>query len=113
MAKPVLVMGITIEIATMYCFSLKMRRTCGNTQGCSLSRLKPGLHVTIAEQACYHVLKGVLKLLIYRWQTSLVKYIQLFEDQGIPGKLKKRVRNLVLTILTTYTEARLKDVVHL
>ena len=38
--------------------------------------LKPGLHivVTIAEHACDHVLKKVLKLLIYRLQIFLVKY---------------------------------------
>ena len=91
--------------------------TCGNTQEflvCSLSRLKPGLHlvVTIAEQAYGHLLKRVLKLLIYRSQTFLVKYkhmrsLQLCEDQGIPEKLKKRVGNLVLAILTTYMETRL------
>ena len=98
---------------TVYCFSLKMRPTWGNTQVCSLSRLKPGLHivVTIAEQTCDHVLKSVLKLLIYRFQTFLMKYkhlrsLQLGEDQGIPGKLKKRV---VLAILKTYTETRLKS----
>ena len=49
-----------------------------------------------------------LKLLIYRSQTFLVKYIQLCEDQGIPGKLKKHVCNLVLAILMTYMETRLK-----
>ena len=96
-----------------------MRRTCGNTQEfsvCSLSRLNPALHivVTIAEHACDHVLKRVLKLLIYRSQTFLVKYkhlqsLQLCEDQGIPGELEKRVRNLVLAILTTYMETRLKS----
>ena len=31
-----------------------------------------------------------------------MRSLQLCEDQGIPGKLKKRVRNLVLAILTTY-----------
>ena len=91
-----------------------MRHTCGNTQVCSLNRLKPGLHIveTIAEQACDHVLKRVLKLLIYRLETFVVNYkyllsLQLCGDQGIPGKLKKPVRNLVLVILTTYTETRL------
>ena len=64
--------------------------------------------VTIAQQACDHVLKRALKLLIYRSQTFLVKY-KLCEDQGIPGKLKKRVRNLVLAILMTYRETRLKS----
>ena len=57
-------------------------------------------------------LKSSLKQLIYRSQTFLVKYeqmrsLQLCEDQGIPGKLKKRVRNLVLAILTTYMETKL------
>ena len=76
-----------------------MRRTCGNTRQslvCSLSRLKPGLHivVTIAEHAWGHVLKRVLMMLIYRSQTFVVKYkhirsLQLCEDQGISGNLKK------------------------
>ena len=78
-------------------------------------KVKPGLHIvaTIAEHACDHVLKRVLKLLIYRSQTFLVKCkrlrsLQLCEDQGIPGKLKKRVRNLMLAILTTEMETRLQ-----
>ena len=51
----------------VYCFLLKVRRTCGNAQVCGLSRLKLGLHirVTITEQACDPVLKRVLKLSIY------------------------------------------------
>ena len=51
---------------TVYCFIIKMRRTCGNTQACSFSRLNPGLHivVTIAEQACDHILRRVLKLFV-------------------------------------------------
>ena len=45
-------------------------------------------------------------------QTFLVKYkhmqsLHLCEDQGIPGKLRKRVRNLVLASLTTYIKTRL------
>ena len=93
-----------------------MRHTCGDTQVCSLSRLKPCLHVvvSIAEHVCDHVLKRVLKLLIYRLQIILVQYehlrsLQVCEDQGITGKLKKRVRNLVLAILKTYMETRLKS----
>ena len=116
MASPVLVINHRTCHLTVYCFSLKMLRTCGSTQACSLSRLKPGLHVvvTIAEHACDHVLNGVLKLLIYRSEAFLVKYkhlrsLQLCEDQGILGKLKKCVRNLVLAILTTYMETRLKS----
>ena len=63
-------------------------------------KFSPGLHldkvVTIAEHACNHVLKRVLKLSAYRLQIFLVKYeylrsLQLCEDQGIRGKLKKRV----------------------
>ena len=76
--------------------------------------MKPGLQkvVTIAEHACDHVLKKVLKLSTYRSQISLVKYeylrsLQLYEDQGIRGKLKKRVLKHVLAILTTYMETRL------
>ena len=59
-------------------------------------KLKPGLPIveTIPEHACDHVLKRVLKLLIYRLKIFLanVKYeylrsLQLCEeDQGIPGK---------------------------
>ena len=69
--------------------------------------------LTIPEHACDHVLKRVLKLLINRLKIFLVKYeylgsLQLCVDQGIPGKLKKRVRNHVLAILTTYMETRLK-----
>ena len=59
--------------------------------------MEPGLHiiVTIAEHACDHVLKRVLKLSTYRLQTFLVKYVhlrslQLCEDQVICGKLKIR-----------------------
>ena len=49
---------------------------------------------------------------IYRAQICLVKYeylrsLQLCEDQDKPGKLKKRVCNHVLAILTTYMETRL------
>ena len=101
----------------MYCFSLQNAAyTCRNTQVCGLSRLKPGFHVvvTIAEHACDHVLNRVLKLLIYRSQTFLVKYkhlrsLQLCEDQDILGNLKKRVCNLVLTSLTPYMEKRIKS----
>ena len=67
---------------------------------------KPGLHivVTIAEHACDHVLKRVLKLLIYRSQTFLVKYkhmrsLQLCEDQGIPEKLNNVFATLCLRFL--------------
>ena len=80
-----------------------------------MQSLKPGLHivVTIAEYACDDVLKRVLKLLIYRLQIFLVKYeylrsLQPCKDQGVPGKLKKRVCNHVLAILTAYMEIRLK-----
>ena len=37
-----------------------------------------------------------------------MRSLQLCEDQGIPGKLKKRVPILVNAILTTYMETRLK-----
>ena len=62
--------------------------------------------VTIAEHACDHVSKRVLKLLIYRLQIFLAKYeflrwLQPHDDQGIPGKLKKLVCNHVLAILAT------------
>ena len=49
--------------------------------------VKPGLHIVviIAEHACDHVLKRVLKLSTYRLQAFLVKYeylrsLQLCED---------------------------------
>ena len=47
---------------------------------------------------------------MYRLQAFLEKYEycdHLCEDQGIPGKLEKRVCNHVFVILTTYLEARL------
>ena len=75
---------------------------------------KPGLLivVTITEHASDVAPKGILRLLIHRLQIFLVKYgylrsLQLCEDQGICEKLKKRVRNHVLAILTTYVETRL------
>ena len=64
-------------------------------------KLKPCLHLdivaTIAENACDHVLKRVLKLSAYQLQIFLVKYehlksLQLCQDQGIRGKLKEAVR---------------------
>ena len=77
--------------------------------------LKPGLHivVTVAEHACDHVLKRVLKPSTHRLQIFFVKYeylrsLQLCEDQRIGGKFKKRVCKHVLAILTTYMETRLK-----
>ena len=64
--------------------------------------------VTIAEHACDHVLKRVLKLSAYRLQIFLVtdeylRSLQLCEDQGIHGKPKKRV----LAIVTTHMDTRL------
>ena len=63
-------------------------------------KFNPGLHlnkvVTIAEQACGHVLKRVYKLSAHRLQIFLVKYkeylrsLQLCEDKGIRRKLLKR-----------------------
>ena len=76
--------------------------------------VKPDLHivVTIAQHACDRVLKRVLKLSTYRLQIFLVKYeylrsLQLCEDQGICGKLKRPVSKYVLAIFTTYMETRL------
>ena len=43
------------------------------------------------------------KTLRYR----LARALQLCEDQGIRGKLEKRVRKYVLAILATYMETRL------
>ena len=70
--------------------------------------------VTIAQYACDRVLKRILKLSTYRLQMFLVKYeylrslqLQLCEDQGIRGKLKKPVCKHVIAILETYMEIRL------
>ena len=75
----------------------------------------PGLYivVTIAEHASDDAPKRILKLSTHRLQIIFVKYeylrsIQLREDQGIREKLKKRVYNHVLAILTTHMETRLK-----
>ena len=75
---------------------------------------KPGLHivVTIAEHASDVAPKRILKLSIHRLQLFIVKCeylrsLQLCEDQGIREKLKKRVCNHVLAILTTLLETRL------
>ena len=76
--------------------------------------VKPDLHiiVTVAQHACDRVLKRVLKLSTYRLQIFLVKYeylrsLQLCDDQGIHGKLKRPVSKHVLVIFTTYIETRL------
>ena len=76
--------------------------------------VKPDLHivVTIAQHACDRVLKRILKLSTYRLQIFLVKYeylrsLQLCEDQGIPGNLKRAVSKHVLAIFTTYMETRI------
>ena len=65
---------------------------------CFQVRLKPGLHidVTIAEHACSHALKRILKLSTYRLQIFLVtcdclRSVQLCEGQGIRVKLKKHL----------------------
>ena len=54
----------------------------------------------------------VLNLPAYRLQIFLMKdeylrSLQLCEDQGIHGKLKKHVRKHVLAIIATYMETRL------
>ena len=61
--------------------------------------VKPDLHtvITIAQHAYDRVLKRVLKLSTYRLQIFLLKYeylrsLQLCEDQGICGKLKRPVK---------------------
>ena len=67
--------------------------------------------VSTVQHACDRVLK-VLKLSTYRLQIFLVEYeylqsLQLYEDQGIRGKLKKHVQKHVVAILATYVETRL------
>ena len=78
------------------------------------TRLKPGLHfvVTMAEPASDDAPRRILRLSTHQLQVFLVKYeylrsLQLCKDQGILEKLKKRVCNHVLAILTTYMETRL------
>ena len=68
--------------------------------------VKPGLHivVTIAQHACDHVLKRVLNLSTYQLQIFLVKYeylrsLQLCEDQGILGKIKRPASKHVHAII--------------
>ena len=82
----------------------------------SFSQQKPGLHtvVTITEHASDDAPKRILKLPTYRLHIFLVKYeylrsLQFCKDQDIPGKLRRRVRKHVLSILTTYMETRLKS----
>ena len=77
--------------------------------------LKPGLHivVTIAKDASDDAPKRNLRLPTHRLQIFFVKYeylrsLQPCEDQGTCEKLKKRVFNHVLTILTTYIETRIQ-----
>ena len=76
--------------------------------------VNPGLYivVTIAQHACDLVLKRVLKLSTYQLQIFILKYeyprsLQLCEDPGIRGKLKKPISKHVLEILATYMETRL------
>ena len=80
----------------------------------AFKKLKPGLYlgivVTIAEHACGHVLKRVLNfkavsisIANISCENEYLRSLQLYEDQGIHGKLKKRV----LAILTAYMETRL------
>ena len=72
------------------------------------SHLNPSLHrvVIIAEHSSDDAPKRILRLSTHRMQIFLVKYeylrsLQPCEYQGIREKLKKRVRNHVLAILTT------------
>ena len=67
----------------------------------------------MAEHASDDAPKKVLRLSTHRLQTFLLEYeylrsLQLCEDQRIREKLKERVCNHVLAILTTYMETRLK-----
>ena len=80
---------------------LPILQKCQDDKICTTyKKFKPGFHldkvVTIAEHACDYVPKRALKLSAYRLQIFLVKYeylrsLQLCEDQGIRGKLKKNV----------------------
>ena len=74
----------------------------------------PDLHivVTIAQHVCDRVLNRVLKLSTYGLQMFFAKYeylrsLQLFEDRGICGKLKRPVSKHVPAIFTAYMETRL------
>ena len=85
----------------------------------TLVSLRPGLHVvvTIPEHASDVAPKRILRLLIHRLQYFLPRnmnavacdhnnYVKT-KDKGIREKLKKRVCNGVLAILTIYMETRL------
>ena len=71
--------------------------------------------VTVAKHAGGHVLKRVLKQSAYRLQIFLVKYeylraLQLCEDPGIRGKLKRNVSaNLCLPFLQLIPRPCLKN----
>ena len=71
-------------------YSRKKRRTC--FRRCSKENFK-AVNTSIANISCEQWIHVV---------------IILFEDQGIREKLKKRVCNHVLAILTTYMETMLK-----
>ena len=97
---------------------MNMQRKIGGNAGACFMRdfisAKPDLYIviTIAQHDCDRVLKRVLKLSIYLLQIFLVKYeylrsLQLCEDQGICGKLKRHVTKYVLATFTTYMETRL------
>ena len=77
--------------------------------------LKPGLHIVVrvAEHACDHASKRILKPSTYRSQIFLVRdqYLRSLlphGDQTIAGQLEKHVLKTMLAILTTHIESRLK-----
>ena len=73
-------------------------------------KIKPGLHldivVTVAEHACDHVLKRVLRLSAYRFQIFLLKYEYLRSLQLLTKAYVESLKNM-LAILTTAMETRL------
>ena len=73
--------------------------------GTAYKKLKPGSHlgiiITIAEHACRHVLKRVLKLSAYRFQIFFVKYEYLRSLKLLTKAYGESFKN-VLVILTTY-----------
>ena len=112
-----------MDFFSQRCHAIYKKIALCNIKACSATQvtrklhcvtLKPGLHtvVTMAEHASDDAPKRNLRLPTHRLQIFFVKYeylqsLQPCEDQGTREKLKKRVFNHVLAILTTYMETRI------
>ena len=81
-----------------------------DTRHTAYKKLKPGVHlgivITIAEHACDHVLKRVLKLSANRFQIFLLKCEYLRSSQLFTKAYGESLKN-VLAIFTPYMETRL------